>query len=56
MPTPFRTLTVIAALLTLVLSGSANAAEDGFKLLFNGRDLSGWRPVNTASRLVSCGR
>jgi hypothetical protein len=48
MPTPFRTLTVIAALLTLVLSGSANAAEDGFKLLFNGRDLSGWRPVNTA--------
>ena len=24
------------------------AAEDGFAPLFNGSDLSGWRPVNTA--------
>ena len=27
---------------------TVSAAEDGFKSLFNERDLSGWRPINTA--------
>ncbi len=45
-----RTFTAIVVLLVLSLSDIrfVAAAEDGFTPLFNGSDLSGWRPVNTA--------
>ena len=32
----------------LVFDSNALAQEEGFKPLFNGKDLSGWVPVNTA--------
>ena len=50
MSSPFRALPATAILLALAatLTSSATAAEDGFKPLFNGRDLAGWRPINTA--------
>lgn len=50
MPSPFRAFSTTAILLLLAVTSvsSASAAEDGFKPLFNGRDLSGWRPINTA--------
>ncbi|MDX1565782.1 MAG: DUF1080 domain-containing protein [Phycisphaeraceae bacterium] len=38
---------LIAAALTAVVSG-AEPDEGGFRPLFNGKDLSGWVPVNTA--------
>jgi len=50
MPTPFRTLPAVTVLLIIAATASspAAAAEEGFKPLFNGSDLSGWRPINTA--------
>ena len=41
-----RTCSIIV--LCLSLSLAAAAAEEGFRPLFNGKDLSGWVPVNTA--------
>ncbi len=50
MPTPCRTLSAVVVLLILIVTSVSftNAAEDDFQPLFNGSDLSGWRPVNTA--------
>ena len=42
-----RLALIALALLTLSLPASA-AEESGFTPLFNGRDLSGWVPVNVA--------
>src|SRR6516225_2692544 len=39
----------LAALAALALTGSGSLrADDGFRPLFNGRDLAGWVPVNVA--------
>ena len=45
-----RTLRLLLALVLLspVASARAQPAEEGFRPLFNGKDLSGWVPVNTA--------
>ncbi len=50
MPTLPRSLSAVVALLLLAVTSVSfvSAAEDGFKPLFNERDLSGWRPINTA--------
>src|SRR5277367_5561506 len=37
-----RRLFTVAAVLALALAPSALAAEEGFKPLFNGKDLTGW--------------
>jgi hypothetical protein len=43
-----RVLTLAVATVLLVFCGGAPAQEEGFTPLFNGRDLSGWVPVNVA--------
>lgn len=52
MPAPLRLLSTIFTLAFLLIYTSpathAAADDDGFRPLFNGRDLGGWRPVNTA--------
>ncbi len=40
--------TVLWAVLVLALSSNALAQDKDFKPLFNGKDLTGWVPVNTA--------
>lgn len=50
-PSPRRTPPVTAplgALALALLTAVGHAADDGFVPLFNGRDLSGWVPVNVA--------
>jgi Domain of Unknown Function (DUF1080) len=39
----------LCVLAALVIVGSAHAGEDGFKPLFNGKDLTGWHNVNCAA-------
>lgn len=36
---------LLAGLVTVVTLGAARAADDGFVPLFNGKDLTGWRPA-----------
>ena len=44
-----RTRSLLMLFLTLALAAAgAEQAEEGFRPLFNGKDLSGWVPVNTA--------
>ena len=43
-----RRMLCAAFVLLLCLPAGAESAEDGFRPLFNGKDLSGWVPVNTA--------
>ena len=46
--------TTLAALLALALSPPLRSAdEEGFVSMFNGKDLSGWVPVNLAPDTVS---
>ena len=44
-----RSMLYFTVLLLICLSGAnVQSAEDGFRPVFNGKDLSGWVPVNTA--------
>jgi hypothetical protein len=49
-----KTLPILASLIALGCSAALSAADDdGFKPMFNGKDLSGWVPVNLAPDTVS---
>ncbi|MAG94988.1 MAG: hypothetical protein CMJ48_14775 [Planctomycetaceae bacterium] len=45
---PIRLTGAILALLIAAQAPAADKPDAGFRLLFNGKDLSGWVPVNTA--------
>src|SRR5690349_20900 len=45
-----KLLSLLTVLLSLALAHSVLAQdEEGFRPMFNGKDLSGWRPVNVAA-------